>query len=51
MALGLPVYHVLEDEVRAGVDPDTYERHVGAMVDVLDVDSIATVVTQIREGG
>ena len=47
--LGLPVYHVLEDELRAAVPSETWEEQVGLMVDVLEVDAIADAVREFRE--
>jgi len=47
--LGLPVYHVLEDELRAAVPADVGEEQVGLMVDVLEVDAIADAVREFRE--
>ncbi len=47
--LGLPVYHVLEDELRAAVPEEVWEEQVGLMVDVLEVDAIAEAVREFRE--
>ena len=47
--LGLSVYHVLEDEVRADIPSDVWEDQVGLMVDVLDADAIADAVREFRE--
>lgn len=47
--LGLPVYHVLEDELRAAVPAEVWEEQVGLMVDVLEVDAIANAVREFRE--
>ena len=47
--LGLPVYHVLEDQVRAAVPAEVWEEQVGLMVDVLEVDAIADAVREFRE--
>ncbi len=46
--LGLPVYHILEPEVRALIHPDVFEEEVGMMEMVLDVDRISDVLRQIR---
>jgi glycine/sarcosine/betaine reductase complex component A len=46
--LGLPVYHILEDDMRAAVPEDTWEEQVGLMVDVLEVDAIAEAVREFR---
>ncbi len=47
--LGLPVYHVLEDELRAAVPAEVWEEQVGLMVDVLEVDAIADAVREFRD--
>ncbi len=47
--LGLPVYHILEDELRAAVPAEVWEKQVGLMVDVLEVDAIADAVREFRE--
>ncbi len=47
--LGLPVYHILEDELRAAVPAEMWEEQVGLMVDVLEVDAIADAVREFRE--
>ncbi len=47
--LGLPVYHILEDQVRDVVPPEVWEEQVGLMVDVLEVDAIAEAVQEFRE--
>ncbi len=47
--LGLKVYHVCEEEVKAEFDPDVYEEQVSMMEMVLDVDEIAEEMQAIRE--
>jgi betaine reductase len=47
--LGLPVYHILEEELRTAVPAETWEEQVGLMVDVLEVDAIADAVREFRE--
>jgi glycine/sarcosine/betaine reductase complex component A len=47
--LGLPVYHILEDEARSAVPVEVWEEQVGLMVDVLEVDAIAEAVREFRE--
>jgi hypothetical protein len=48
--LGLPVYHVLEDEVKEDMDPDLYQEHVGLMELSADVDEIIKWVKFYRDG-
>ena len=47
--LGLPVYHILEDQVRDAVPAEVWEEQVGLMVDVLEVDAITDAVREFRE--
>lgn len=47
--LGLPVYHILEDEAHAAIPSEVWEDQVGLMVDVLDADAIADAVREFRE--
>ena len=47
--LGLPVYHILEDEPRAAIPTEVWEEQVGLMIDVLEVDAIAAAVREYRE--
>jgi len=49
--LGLPVYHVLEPEIKESMDPDVYQEHVGLMELSADVDEIIKWVKYYREGG
>jgi len=49
--LGLPVYHVLESEIKEQMDPDLYMEHVGLMELSADVDEIIKWVKFYREGG
>jgi glycine reductase len=49
--LGLPVYHILEPEIREAMDPDLYQEHVGLMELSADVDEIVKWVKFYREGG
>jgi glycine reductase len=49
--LGLPVYHILEPEIKESIDPDLYQEHVGLMELSADVDEIIKWVKFYREGG
>jgi betaine reductase len=46
--LGLPVYHVLEDEVRAQADPALYEAEIGLMELTLDKAAITAGLDRVR---
>ena len=47
--LGLDVYHIIEDEVRAWIPQEIWDSQVGVMADVLDVDEISAAVRGMRE--
>jgi glycine/sarcosine/betaine reductase complex component A len=47
--LGLPVYHILEDQIRDAIPTEVWEEQVGLMVDVLEVDAITQAVREFRE--
>jgi hypothetical protein len=49
--LGLPVYHILESEIKEHMDADLYQEHVGLMELSADVDEIIKWVKFYREGG
>lgn len=49
VSLGLPVYHILEDEIKQLVDPETYQQQVGMMEFVLDKEAIVTSMKKIRQ--
>jgi betaine reductase len=38
--LGLPVVHILEDDVKQDVDPEVWEEQVGLLEMTLDVEQI-----------
>ena len=47
--LGLTVYHICEDDIKAEVDPGVYDEQISMMEMVLDVDDIISEMTAIRE--
>jgi glycine/sarcosine/betaine reductase complex component A len=47
--LGLPVYHILEPEVKQEIDPAAYEKNISMMEMVLDVEAIVNEVSSIRK--
>jgi betaine reductase len=47
--LGLPTYHIFEQEIRRETDPEAYEKNIGMMEMVLDVDAIVQEVSSIRK--
>ncbi len=48
VALGLDVYHILEDEVKAAVPEEVYQEQVGLMELSLDKDGIAEMMKTAR---
>ena len=48
VALGLPVYHIFEDAVRAEADPAEWENQVSMMEMVLDTAALAKSVADMR---
>ena len=46
--LGLAVYHIVEEPVRAALSATVYEEQVGVMVDVLDAAGHSAAVAEIR---
>jgi hypothetical protein len=48
VALGLRVYHAVEEEFKNEVDPEVYDEQIGMMEMVLDVDEISKEVSTMR---
>jgi betaine reductase len=48
VAMKLPVFHVLEPEIKQQIDPDLYKKHLAIMEMALDVDKISEVLGKIR---
>lgn len=48
VALGLPVYHIIEPEIKAQIDPACYEEHLKLMEIALDVDKIFQALSKLR---
>lgn len=49
VSLGLSVYHICEEEVKAEIPADVYNEQVSMMEMVLDVDDIHKEVGTIRD--
>jgi betaine reductase len=47
--LGLPIYHILEPEVKAAVPEDVYERSAGIFSMIVDTDEVGKKFQAIRE--
>lgn len=48
VALSLPIYHILEPEVRAVIPEDVYEENAGIVALVNDCDEVARTFQSIR---
>ena len=48
VALGLSVYHVMEEAVKTQVAPEVYEEHIALMEMVLETADIAQAVQEVR---
>jgi glycine/sarcosine/betaine reductase complex component A len=48
--LGLPVYHIIEPEVKAAIPAEVYDGHVALMAMVLEVEDIVSAVRDVRNG-
>jgi hypothetical protein len=48
VALGLPVYHVIEEVVRSATPADVYEAEVGLLAVALDRASIEEALGRVR---
>ena len=51
VALGLPVYHVAEPDVKAEIPPPTWDEHVALMEMAMDVGAITQAVAEVRTPG
>jgi betaine reductase len=49
--LGLPVYHIVEPEIKASVEPSVYEAQVGVMDVALEKDQITEALNKVRAKG
>jgi betaine reductase len=49
VSLRLPVYHILEPEVKEAVPTDVYEQQAGFMEMVVDTEEIGRKFKEIRE--
>jgi glycine reductase len=48
--LGLPIYHILEPEVKAAVPEDVYEQSAGIVSMIVDTEEVGRKFRAIREG-
>jgi betaine reductase len=48
VALKLPVYHIIEPEIKAQIDPACYEEHLKLMEIALEADKISQTLARVR---
>ncbi len=48
--LGLPVVHVLDEDVKEQVDPAVYDEQVGLLEMTLDTEAVKAAMRKVREG-
>ncbi len=50
VALQLPVFHIMEPELKAQIEPSVYKEHLELMEIALDVDKITEGLDRVRRG-
>ena len=50
VSLDLPVYHIMEPEIKAQIDPACYKEHLELMEIALDVGKITEGLNRVRQG-
>lgn len=48
VAMKLPVFHVLEPEIKSQIDSEVFDKHLALMDVALDVEKVAEVLNRIR---
>ena len=46
--LGLPVVHILDEEVKEQIDPAVYDEEVGLLEMTLDLDAVRDAMAKVR---
>jgi len=49
VALDLPVFHIMEPEIKEQLDPDVYKEHLELMEIALDVEAISAGLNRVRK--
>jgi len=49
VSLGLPVYHIMEPEIKSQIAPDVYQEHLALMEIALDVNKITEGLNRARK--
>lgn len=50
VALGLPVFHIMEPEIKKQIAPEVFKEHLELMEIALDVEKIAQGLEKVRRG-
>ncbi len=51
VALGLPVFHIMEPEIKAQINSAVYNEHLALMEIALDVKKISEGLNRVRQRG
>jgi betaine reductase len=49
VSLGLPVYHIFDEEIKSEADPAAWKEQVSMMEMVLDTEALVSAVAKMRE--
>jgi glycine reductase len=49
VALDLPVFHIIEPEIKEQIDPEVYKEHLELMEIALDVEAITEGLNRVRK--
>jgi glycine reductase len=49
VALGLPVYHIMEPEIKAIIDPACFKEHLELLEIAMDVEQITAGLNRVRK--
>ena len=49
VALDLPVFHIMEPEIKEQLDPEVYKEHLELMEIALDVEAISAGLNRVRK--
>ena len=49
VALKLPVFHIMEPEIKAQIEPSVYKEHLELMEIALDVEAITKGINRVRQ--
>lgn len=50
VSLGLPVFHIMEPEIKTQIEPAIFKEHLELMEIALEVDKIAQGLNRVRQG-